>query len=143
MHYKNTHHCEAAVICCMDFRFHKATTGFIENELGILDYDLITEAGGIKGLAENDAGIVTEIKKHLDISTTLHHSKQIILVNHEDCGAYGGSKRWGDLKAEKTYHNSDLAKAVKALKDMYPDNQITTLYAYFNDKGGVSHDILK
>ena len=142
MHYNKTHHCEAAVIACMDFRFHRATVGFIENELGIIDYDLITEAGGVKGLAEDEKVILDEIKKHLDISLNLHHSKHIILVNHEDCGAYGGSKRWGDLKAEKKYHDDDLKKAVKVLQKLYPEQHITAIYAYFNEFGGISHEVV-
>lgn len=139
----HSHACFAALICCMDFRFWKATLNFVESELGIPDFDLITEAGGAKAILEEDEVALSLLGKQLEISANLHHSETIILVNHEDCGAYGGTAAFGGREKEVAAQKTNLRKSAEILKKKYPQAVIISLWAFFNSQGGISHEIVK
>lgn len=130
---KNTnHHCEALAIFCIDFRFWKKTLNFIKEKLKIKSFDVLALAGGAKNLASPKEEIYRKIViENLKISISLHKIKKIILVNHEDCGAYGGSKRFESLEKEISFHKKELLKAKKILKRIFPNQ---TIFAFFVGK---------
>ena len=80
-------------------------------------YDLVGFAGSTKSLPT--------IMKQVKISKSLHHISQVVLIHHEECGAYG---------AESTpeRHTEDLNKAKKRILRLYPDLQVTLLYLLLN-----------
>jgi len=59
--------------------------------------------------------------KQVDISVKLHHIKQVILIHHEECGAYGN---------ESTFkrHEADLKKARDVILAKHPDLQVDLYY---------------
>lgn len=127
-----SHKAQAVVLACMDFRFRKAVQNFLETDLGLHDVDLKTDGGGVKMLLEN--GAVNEwICKNFEIAFELHGVERIILINHTDCGAYGGSKRHESEQAEKSFHENELRKAVELLKNKYPDKQVKAYLAILAD----------
>lgn len=131
--YKGIHSCEAAVAACMDFRFWKETADFVEKELEIKTFDLATRPGGVRALNETETA--TKALKPFEISSELHHIKKIVLVNHEDCGAYGGSKKFENKKEEEEFHKNELKKAAGILKKKYKEHQIITVYARLSEDG--------
>ena len=110
-----SHECEALVITCMDFRFHETTMKFIHDGLGIDTFDLATAPGACK-LINSD--IVALSKK-------LHNIKQVIIVNHATCGAYGIK----DPVKELEIQSQDLKKADAILGDLFPDLSIKLFFA--------------
>jgi carbonic anhydrase len=80
-------------------------------------YDLVGFAGSTKSLPT--------IMKQVKISKSLHHISHVVLIHHEECGAYG---------AESTpqRHAEDLNKAKKRILRLYPDLQVTLLYLLLN-----------
>ena len=111
------HTCKALVIHCIDFRFRKSLAQFLEARFGD-SYDLISVAGGVKRLVvdplENNF-ILEQIK----ISDKLHKPKVILLIQHEDCGAYGGSVAFGDFSTEQETQGQELEKAETLLKQQF------------------------
>ena len=109
------HTCKALVIHCIDFRFRKSLAQFLEARFGD-SYDLISVAGGLKRLVvdplENNF-ILEQIK----ISDRLHKPEVILLIQHEDCGAYGGSVAFGDFSTEQEAQNQELEKAKALLRE--------------------------
>ena len=109
------HTCKALVIHCIDFRFRKSLAQFLEARFGD-SYDLISVAGGVKRLVvdplENNF-ILEQIK----ISDRLHKPGVILLIQHEDCGAYGGSAAFGDFSAEQETQGQELEKAKALLRE--------------------------
>jgi carbonic anhydrase len=66
----------------------------------------------------------------------LHHAQKIVIINHEDCGAYGGSKKFeGDREAEQQFHVEELQKAKMKILSLYPDREIILAYAKLVDNG--------
>jgi carbonic anhydrase len=107
-----SHTCDAAVICCIDFRFQKYIRNWTDENLKDKTFDLVGFAGATKDLET--------VMKQIDISVRLHEIKEVILIHHEECGAYG---------AESTpeRHIEDLQKAKAEILAKYP-NLIVSLY---------------
>jgi carbonic anhydrase len=130
--YKNIHSCEAVVLCCIDFRFWKETAEFAENELGLTDFDFPSLPGGAKAINEsNDLAFAC-----ISVPCDLHHAKKIVIVNHEDCGAYGGSAKFNnDAEVEQKFHEEELKKAKNIILEKYPDKEVILVYAKLVDEG--------
>ena len=65
------------------------------------------------------------VKMATNVSLKLHHPNEIIIYEHEDCGAYGQNN---DFEVHKT--NSQ--KLANAIQKVDPNLKITTLIATFN-----------
>jgi carbonic anhydrase len=133
--YKNIHSCEAVVLCCIDFRFWKETMKFVEEELGIKTYDFPKLPGAAKAI--NDCQSETNVSMEcIGVPCNLHHVEKIIIVNHADCGAYGGSKQFnGDSDAEQKFHEEQLRMAKEKILKYYPSKGVVLVYAKLVDDG--------
>lgn len=111
------HNCEAVIVTCIDFRFQQYINEWISNNFEPRSFDRVAVAGGVK----NQEGIL----KQVEISKRLHHIKKVVLINHEDCGAYGETDT-----AEK--HAEDLKNAAVKIKNQYPDLEVETYYLHLD-----------
>jgi len=111
------HHAEGIVVTCIDFRLQEAIDKWISQNFQPKTYDRVTLAGGVKNLET--------ILGQIDIAVRLHHTKKVVLINHEDCGAYGETGT-----VEK--HAQDLRTAGAEVKKLYPDLDIETYYLQLN-----------
>jgi carbonic anhydrase len=114
-----THHCKAAVVTCIDYRFHEAVEKWLKDKGLNGNVDFISMAGAVK-----DFGMALD---ELDISKRLHAVKEIYLVNHQDCGAYGPAVA-ADKKQESKTHKRDLLEAKKMLEYRYPGVKVETYF---------------
>ena len=108
---------DAIIVHCIDFRFQKHFDAWIEENLGCCNYDRVSIAGGVFDFDY----ILGQIK----ISEQLHDINQILLINHEDCGAYG---------AEGSYarHKSDLEEAKHKLDAIFPALNVELYYLHLD-----------
>jgi carbonic anhydrase len=111
------HISDSCLVCCIDFRFQKHIRRFTDEYLKNKTFDLVGYAGASKNL--------DVILGQLDISVRLHQIKQVILIHHEECGAYG---------AESTLarHATDLKKARSAILAKWPSLQVDLFYMKLN-----------
>ena len=109
--------CKALVLHCIDFRFRRKIAEFLDSKFGD-SYDLVSVAGGVKQLV-TDPAENNFIMEQLEISNRLHHPESIILIQHEDCGAYGGSQAFKDFSMEQEHQNSELKKAEELLSKKF------------------------
>lgn len=138
--FKDIHHCEAVVLCCIDFRFWRETLEFVEKELGIKNYDFPKIPGAAKYINEkNDLAM-----QCISVPCGLHHAEKIVIVNHQDCGAYGGSAKFNnDSEAEQKFHEAELRKAKNIIAEKYPDKEIILIYAKLVDeKDGIEFIVI-
>lgn len=133
--FKNVHSCEAVVLTCIDFRFWRETVEFVEKELRVEDFDFPSLPGSAKAI--NDCVEEEDLALScIGVSCDLHHAKKIVIVNHEDCGAYGGSAKFGnDQKKEQEFHEEELRKAKKKLIDKYPEKEYILVFAKLANNG--------
>jgi carbonic anhydrase len=96
----NEHKAEAIIITCIDHRIQADIEEWISRYFKEESFDRVALGGGIK-----DLDVILE---QIDIAVRLHHIKKVILINHEDCGAYGHEstvkKHAEDLKTAKEYY---------------------------------------
>ncbi|MFH0951916.1 MAG: carbonic anhydrase [Patescibacteria group bacterium] len=117
-----SHQCKAIMIHCMDFRLIEPIRKLI-SDLGLLnDCDVVSVAGGAGALLKRDS--VSYIINHIELSQDLHESSRVILINHLDCGAYGGSEAFKSIDEEHQVHVSDLHKAREKLLNKFKNTEV-------------------
>lgn len=110
-----THTCDALVVSCIDFRFQKAIRKWLDTNLADKTFDYVGFAGGVKNM--------DVIMQQLAISVRLHSIKEVVLMNHEECGAYG-------TESTPERHAQDLKKAKLEIKKKYPKLKVKTYYLH-------------
>ncbi|MDP4007141.1 MAG: hypothetical protein Q8P55_00900 [bacterium] len=116
------HICTGAVLQCMDFRLRRKLADALEKHFPQEDYDLISIAGGVQDLLREDWREF--VFKQFDLSRKLHEPSLIVLVQHEDCGAYGGTAAFGDFERELKAHQDEIRRARVLLEARYPETRI-------------------
>ncbi len=111
------HKAESIIVTCIDFRFQEDINNWIAQNFQPKTYDRVALAGGVKNL--------DTILEQIDIAIRLHHVKKVILINHEDCGAYGEGGN-----PEK--HVADLKTAKAKIKELHPDLKVDIYYLHLN-----------
>ena len=109
--------CETLVVHCIDYRLQGILDKWLKSNLPVQSYDRVAVAGGV-----ND---VFYVIKQVDVAVRLHSIERVILINHEDCGAYGET---GDYKR----HKSDLEEAVRKIEALFPDLDVETYYLHLD-----------
>lgn len=135
--FKDVHSCDAVVLTCIDFRFWKETLEFIEKSppaggLGIKSFDFPSLPGSAKAINECMASSDLAMQC-IGVPCDLHHVKKIVIVNHEDCGAYGGSGKFETREEEQQFHEGELRKAKEKLSEKYSDKEYVLVYARLAD----------
>ncbi len=113
----SNHTCEAVVVHCIDFRLQHYRNDWLTNRFGDKNYDRISVAGTVK-----DLDFVT---RQIEISHRLHKTRKAILINHEDCGAYGTT-------GTKERHASDLAEADGKIEALFPSPDVEIYYLHLD-----------
>ena len=122
-----SHNCNNFLLTCIDFRFHKAVYEWLEKQGMLKDYDLVCLAGSQKSFLDEDTQPTAF--KQLDISSRLHNVKRVILIAHQDCGAYGGSKAFASLDEELKRYADDLTLAERLIKEKFPSFEVKKIIA--------------
>ena len=119
---------DACVITCFDARFDLAVKKFLKRR-GIALFDHVKIAGSAKPLADSQASgdggcgcIVSAVRT----SMRLHRTNLVLIMSHNDCGAYPGVP--ADLVA------ADAARAAAFLRIAEPSLKVES---YFVDFDGV------
>jgi len=109
--------CDALVVHCMDYRLQKYLHPWIMSRFGADNFDIISLAGGV-----HDYEMVL---KYVQLAVQVHSIKQVVLINHEDCRAYG---RDGTYKR----HKHDLMDAKQKIEVLFSDLEVETFYLHLN-----------
>ncbi len=123
---------DAAVVWCFDHRFDLVLHKLLK-KIGVERFDPILVAGGAKNLAspptENDRRFVLE---QIRSSMRLHGTKNVILMLHSDCGAYGGLPAFdNNIEREAENHRQEMHKAVACLKAEIPELEVRSFFVDF------------
>ncbi|MEK7158533.1 MAG: carbonic anhydrase, partial [Patescibacteria group bacterium] len=134
-----SHHCSTLLLSCIDFRFHRDLDQWMDEQGLTKNYDHVAIAGACKSLVAPEVDRDRSfLLKQISISASLHNISQVFLMNHEDCGAYGGKKAFAGNQEEASRHIQEMATAQKIIAETHPGLQIKKIYARINDAGVVS-----
>jgi carbonic anhydrase len=109
--------CQALIISCIDFRFQNFIDKWITENFTPFSFDRAAFAGGVKD--------INKILGEVEVSFKLHQIEKVVLINHEDCGAYGDSET-----VEK--HAQDLKTAAEKIHSAYPNLEVKTFYLHLD-----------
>ncbi len=115
------HHAEAIMLNCMDFRLRDNVSCHLDLMGYKNKYDEVIAAGaslGYNGLSDYQ-GWNTFIDTHIGLAYNLHGISQIIIVEHEKCGAY--QYQYGELTTEQEleYHIENATICGNVLWEKY------------------------
>lgn len=97
------------------------------------DCDVVSIAGAVKTLvAPGNGNEQAHLLNQFNISKRLHGISEVILMNHTDCGAYGGRAAFGSEDEEKTKHVEDMKSAGALIKEHHPDVNIRYVLAHLD-----------
>ena len=100
--------------------------------------DEVALAGAIKALAyDPESGESQTLLKQIELSSKLHSIDTLILMNHTDCGGYGGRSAFDSPEAEREKHTADMHKVSDLLKEKFPNLDIKTVLADIQESGEV------
>lgn len=112
------------VITCIDHRFQRAIGRLLKQDHGIdiEASDRLAYPGASKAVA--DGTLISAIQT----SYRLHDIKSIWLVDHTDCGGFGGLEAYGgDEHQETDAHLDSIARAQQAIHKVLPQLVVTGL----------------
>lgn len=66
----------------------------------------------------------------------------MILMNHTDCGAYGGREAFESNEIECQRHDDDLRKAKEMILSRFPDLKIKMILAKISPLGQIGFETL-
>jgi carbonic anhydrase len=116
------------VISCIDFRFRKKVAEWIETKLDD-EADLVAIAGAKKPfLAPESREFLMD---QVAIAKRLHSIETVHIIAHEDCGAYGGSKAFPSLEAERDSHTKKMQEAHALIHEKFPDLHLKGYFLRF------------
>lgn len=118
--------CENLLLICMDFRFHRRLIDVL-GFAGYHEMDLLALPGSSKSLIDLESREV--VLKAVSTAITVHGVKRLIIVDHIDCKAYGGSEAFASSEQEISHHTEMLNKAAIIVSAMFPDLEVVKLYA--------------
>lgn len=113
----DSHGADAIVVTCIDFRLQEAINKWISENFLPKTFDRVALAGGVKNLET--------IMDQIAIAHRLHPIKKVVLINHEDCGAYG-------VESTPEKHAQDLTNAKAKIKERYPNLAVETYYLHLD-----------
>lgn len=113
----SNHQCDAIVVVCIDFRFQKYIRDWTDENLKNKTFDLVGYAGSTK-----DTDLILG---QIEISVNLHSVKEVHLIHHEECGAYGS-------ESNPERHAQDLKKAKELILSKFPGLTVFLYYLHLN-----------
>lgn len=101
----------------MDFRLKPSVLSGLLKDVGVEegDYDLVSCAGSAKDLLGTDPER-DFLLKQITLSQKLHQTKNVVVLCHDNCGAYGIE----DANQEMAAQQNDLARAKAMVVEQFP-----------------------
>lgn len=123
-------YCPNVLVRCVDSRFHSGLDRVLAQSFismgGLNEYISVGVPGSSRAvLNEPGCGVVFAA---LDIAVRRHEANRVIIADHIDCAAYGGSEAHEDQAGEERFHLGRLAEAQAVVKARYPRLDVVLLY---------------
>ncbi len=106
-----------AIICCADGAWTEKILHVAKDVLGPV-VDPHTHAGGVKNLADLNCPVIKDkLDQVVSVSIGLHGVRRVLMCNHWNCGAYGGSRAFSSVEEERKQHLEHLRERTKLIRD--------------------------
>lgn len=125
------HHGADVAVGCFDQRMGAKFVLFFDIYLRRNDYFRLNFPGGAKLINE----FPEIVPLFFDTAIKVCGARKIVILDHEDCIAWGGSNAFKSKKEERALHANQLLSAGEYLKSIYHEYnlQIKLFYAEFSE----------
>ena len=111
-------------LSCIDYRLFDSTIELLKKDCHVDAFDHTILPGASLGYNQDTyENWPPTFIDQVDLALKLHHIKKIVVIDHEDCGAY--KLFYPELKCkvwhEREYHIKNIRKFIKRMKKLYPD----------------------
>ena len=130
-----SHTCSTALVRCIDFRLGSAMRDYLNEKNLYNDIDIIAVAGAAKDIAQTDNSFA---QGQVDLSNQLHSTKTVILMNHTDCGGYGGRSAFSSDQEEYDKHVEDMRAAKEKILAKHEGLEVRLALAKIGENGNVT-----
>lgn len=123
---KNIKKCKIAIILCMDYRFATQSIECVKKYFGS-PFDLIGFPGSTSMFLEGSRGA----RKAVDIARR-HGCTEFVVIQHRDCGYFGGSSRFSSAADEKNFNIGKIVSFREEVGRIYqegPEMNVSGIYA--------------
>jgi carbonic anhydrase len=115
----------ALAITCIDYRLVDDAVRFFDGKHLTNDYDQVSLAGAsLAGVSDKFPSSNAAFWDHIGIAKQLHHIKEVIVLDHRDCGAFKvafGDDYKGQGAAETAQHKTVMEQVKAKLATTNPD----------------------
>lgn len=107
----------AVVVKCADYRYSPLTRKQLEKELGVEAFYNLSRLGAGRQLLRKKTrrGLLEEVA-----FTLSHKAQKIVVIQHEDCGMYGGSSSFANYDEERALQVAHLYQMGGILHAKFP-----------------------
>ena len=127
------HEAKAMVFSCMDFRLLDDIVEFMNDTGYNNNYDQFILAGcSLSFINDKFMSWRNTATEHLDLAMNLHKIREVICIEHQQCGAY--KMCYSDINTdnEKEIHVENVEKFEKILGDSHPELTLHAFYMYLD-----------
>ena len=111
--------CSVLVVACMDYRVQSKVKDALK-ALGIDEpYDYLAVAGGPQTIV--NPATRSWLTMQMRVAIEKHGVNKVVLLAHQDCAMYGGSKMFAGWKEEEAAYAADLEKAAGLIFASFPE----------------------
>ncbi|MBD3257254.1 hypothetical protein GF377_02385 [candidate division GN15 bacterium] len=112
--------CSNFLLHCMDFRIQQTVDDYLQQHGFMGDCDRVAYGGPCQ---EHELAL-----HYIDLSIKIHDTKHIILSQHEDCGGYGGTAKWGSVEKEREVLLRDMRSLRKKVLVKHPSARVSMVF---------------
>ena len=107
-------------LSCIDYRLFDDTIEFLKKDCNVKNFDHTILAGSSLGFNQKKYNCwPNTFIQHVQLAIDLHHIKKIVVIDHDDCGAY--KLFYPDHHNERKLHIKNIKKFIKQMKKKFPD----------------------
>jgi hypothetical protein len=122
--------CPNVLLRCVDPRCHapleEVLSPWLLEKSGSRAFASMALPGGAKALL--DPASQTVVMEALAFTVTRLQAHRLVIADHRDCRACGGSERWADAPAELAFHTEQLREARAVVQAEFPRLEIVLVY---------------
>ena len=113
------------VVACVDFRFQNEFLAHCNKQLGEKTFDYLAYPGASKSILDVESS--SAIFFAISALAKIHQTQTIIILDHIDCGAYGGSAMFDSIEDEIDFHKEKLQEAKATIAEKFPKLKVELL----------------
>ncbi len=113
------------VMHCGDGRLMRDIYKWLDGQGVVGQCDELSLAGGCKDLITPEYETDRDyLLRQIGKFRRLHGTQRVFLVNHMDCGGYGGKSAFENEAQEMQKHAGDLHEAASLIQNKWPDMEV-------------------